>query len=111
MIFRSSIFAFLVLSSSAFAGNFEGEESLALAMAQTNYSAELKDSMRVDYPSTTVHTLRDRKGADIGYWVGVTVQGFENGGATKRMYRVESANEAGVITSVKLLKVEGPVGP
>lgn len=112
MMLRNALIALSLLAApAAFAGNFADEENLALAMARANYAANLQDAMHVNYQQTKMDTLRDRQGNAIGYWVSVEVDGFENGAATKRHYRVESNNEAGVISSVKLSKTEGPVGP
>lgn len=112
MILRNALFAISLLSSiSAYAGSFQDEEEVALALARANYAQELQAKMHVNYAYTRPHDLLDSNGNSIGYWVSVRVDGKENGGATARYYRVEAANEAGVITTVKLVKTEGPVGP
>lgn len=99
----------LATGSLAFAGEFDGAESVALAMAKS--ASSFVASKAEVIPSRTQIVGKYKDSGDGGTILEVAVRTYENSSADAvRIYRLRE-DQTGSIVRAVLFSSEGPVGP
>ena len=100
----------LTAVGSAFAEDYTGAESVALAIAKANYAGADKVKLDLNYKTSSVATYSNGSG-DPGEIIEVRVKTFENSSEKSlRIYRLRQEPN-GTIVRATLFRTEGPVGP